>query len=221
MTASQLNAVAGLAKHYGNGQLRTTVMQNLVIVNVPSNKAQELARELEALGLPVEGSAFWRGAIACTGTEFCKLAITETKGFARWIVDELEERLPGFDQQLKLHVTGCPNSCGQHWIADIGMEGKKIKHQGKLEDAYYFCVGGSVGLHQQIARPVGFRCLASEVPDALERLLGGYLQVRKPGENLRAYFSRTSDEQLREQLAGAVLEAVPRDLAPVGGKHLE
>ena len=221
MTAAQLNAVAGLAARYGNGQLRTTVMQNLLVVNVPTNKAQELARELEALGLPVEGSAFWRGAIACTGTEFCKLAITETKGFTRWIVDELEERLPGFDQQLKLHVTGCPNSCGQHWIADIGMEGKKIKHEGKLQDAYYFCVGGAVGLHQQIARPVGYRCLATEVPDALERLLGGYLQARKPGENLRAYFARTSDEELREQLAGAVLEPVTRDAAPVGGKHLE
>ena len=221
MTAGQLNAVAGLAARYGNGQLRTTVMQNLLVVNVPANKAQELARELEALGLPVEGSAFWRGAIACTGSEFCKLAITETKGFTRWIVDELEERLPGFDQQLKLHVTGCPNSCGQHWIADIGIEGKKIKHEGKLEDAYYFCVGGAVGLHQQIARPVGYRCLATEVPDALERLLGGYLQARKPGENLRAYFARTSDEHLREQLAGAVLEPVTRDAAPVGGKHLE
>ena len=221
MTAAQLNAVAGLAARYGNGQLRTTVMQNLLVVNVPTNKAQELARELEAIGLQVEGSAFWRGAIACTGTEFCKLAITETKGFTRWIVDELEERLPGFDQQLKLHVTGCPNSCGQHWIADIGMEGKKIKHEGKLEDAYYFCVGGAVGLHQQIARPVGYRCLATEVPDALERLLGGYLQARKPAENLRAYFARTSDEELREQLAGAVLEPVSRDAAPVGGKHLE
>ena len=221
MTAAQLSAVAELATRYGNGQLRTTVMQNLLVVNVPANRARELARELEALGLPVEGSAFWRGAIACTGSEFCKLAITETKGFTRWIVDELEERLPGFDQQLKLHVTGCPNSCGQHWIADIGMEGKKIKHQGKLEDAYYFCVGGSVGLHQQIARPVGYRCLATEVPDALERLLGGYLQARKPGENLRAYFARSSDEELREQLAGAVLEAVTRDAAPVGGKHLE
>jgi sulfite reductase (ferredoxin) len=221
MTAVQLGAVAELARRYGNGQLRTTVMQNLVVVNVPSHKAQELARELEGLGLPVEGSSFWRGAIACTGSEFCKLAITETKGFTRWIVDELEERLPGFDQQLKLHVTGCPNSCGQHWIADIGMEGKKIKHNGKLEDAYYFCVGGSVGLHQQTARPVGFRCLAGVVPDALERLLGGYLLARKPGENLRAYFARSSDVQLREQLAGEVLEAVARDSAPVGGRHFE
>ncbi|HTZ57631.1 MAG TPA: nitrite/sulfite reductase [Acidobacteriaceae bacterium] len=221
MTATQLSAVAGLARRFGNGQLRTTVMQNLVVVNVPTNKANELARELEAIGLPVEGTPFWRGAIACTGTEFCKLAITETKGFTRWIVDELEDRLPGFDQQLKLHVTGCPNSCGQHWIADIGMEGKKIKHQGKLEDAYYFCVGGSVGLHQQLARPIGYRCLATEVPEALERLLSGYLQARKPGENLRAYFGRTSDEQLREQLAGEILEPIPRDPAPVGGRHVE
>jgi sulfite reductase (ferredoxin) len=221
MTAAQLSAAAELARRYGNGQLRTTVMQNLIVVNVPSTKANELARELAGIGLAVEGSSFWRGTVACTGTEFCKLAITETKGFARWIVDELEERLPGFDQQLKLHVTGCPNSCGQHWIADIGMEGKKIKHLGKLEDAYYFCVGGSVGLHQQIARPVGYRCLATEVPDALERLLGGYLQARKPGENLRAYFGRTSDEQLREQLAGETLEAVSRDPAPVGGRHFE
>jgi sulfite reductase (ferredoxin) len=221
MTATQLSAVAALAKRYGNGQLRTTVMQNLLVVNVPTNQAQELARELEALGLPVQGSSFWRGAIACTGSEFCKLAITETKGFTRWIVDELEERLPGFDQQLKLHVTGCPNSCGQHWIADIGLEGKKIKLEGKLEDAYYFCVGGAVGLHQQIARPVGFRCLATEVPDALERLLTGYLQTRRPDEKLRAYFARSSDEHLREQLAGTVLEAVARDPAPVGGRHVE
>jgi sulfite reductase (ferredoxin) len=221
MTAAQLSAVAALATRYGNGQLRTTVMQNLLVVNVPTSAAHELAQELESLGLPVQGSSFWRGAIACTGSEFCKLAITETKGFTRWIVDELEERLPGFDQQLKLHVTGCPNSCGQHWIADIGMEGKKLKHQGKLEDAYYFCVGGSVGLHQQIARPVGFRCLATEVPDALERLLTAYLQARNPGENLRAYFARSSDQQLREQLAGEVLEPVGRDTAPAGGRHLE
>ena len=96
---------------------------------------------------------FWRGAVACTGTEFCKLAITETKGFARWLVEEMEERLPQFDQQLRLHVTGCPNGCGQHWIADIGIEGKKIKHEGKLTDAYYFCLGGAVGQHAAVARP--------------------------------------------------------------------
>ena len=69
-------------------------------------------------------------------------------------LEELDERLPGFEQHLKLHITGCPNSCGQHWIADLGLEGKKIKQDGKLVDAYYFCVGGAVGKHQAIARAV-------------------------------------------------------------------
>ena len=130
-------------------------------------------------GLHVEGSPFWRGAVACTGTEFCKLAITETKGFTRWLVDELEERVPQFDQQLRLHVTGCPNGCGQHWIADIGIEGKKIKHEGKLVDAYYFCLGGSVGQNAGIARPVGYRAPAILVPEAIARLLRKYLVTRE------------------------------------------
>jgi sulfite reductase (ferredoxin) len=88
-------------------------------------------REDCALGLEVQPNVFYRGAVACTGTEFCKLAIAETKGFAKWLVGEMEERLPEFDQQLRLHVTGCTNSCGQSWIADIGLEGKKLKKDGK------------------------------------------------------------------------------------------
>ena len=130
-------------------------MQNLLVVNVPRLQAESLAKELDVIGFRVGGSPFWRGAVACSGTEFCKLAITETKSFTRWLVEELEERLPGFEQHLKLHVTGCPNSCGQHWIADIGIEGKKLKVGDRMLDAYYFCLGGAVGLHQSIARPVG------------------------------------------------------------------
>ncbi len=211
MTGDQLEAAAELAERFGSGSLRATVSQNLVFVDVPYAKAGELVHELGEIGLQVEGSTFWRGAIACTGTEFCKLAITETKGFTRWLVDELEERLPQFDQQLKLHVTGCPNGCGQHWIADIGIEGKKIKHEGKLTDAYYFCLGGAVGQHASIARPVGYRCPAPLVPEAIERLLREYLGSREPGENLRAWFSRHSDDELRAYLAGDVLAAVERD----------
>src|ERR1700733_15128855 len=122
ITPDQMEAAADLAERFAGGELRTTNMQNLLIVNVPRLQADELAKELDAIGLPVHGSAFFRGTIACSGSEFCKLAITETKAFSRWLVEELEERLPGFDQHLKLHVTGCPNSCGQHWIADIGIE---------------------------------------------------------------------------------------------------
>jgi len=113
---------------------------------------------------------------------------------------------------LKLHVTGCPNSCGQHWIADVGIEGKKIKVHDQIVDAYYFCVGGALGFNQATARPVGYRCAATEVPDALERLLGYYLAQREPGENLRRFFVRHSDTQLREFLAGGPVTAVPRDL---------
>jgi sulfite reductase (ferredoxin) len=214
LSAQQLRAAADLADRFGDGGLRTTNMQNLIIVNVPGASTQLLANELNAAGLAVNGSPFWRGAIACTGSEFCKLAITETKSFTRWLVEELEVRVPGFEQQLKLHVAGCPNSCGQHWIADIGLEGKKIKLGDKLVDAYYFCLGGAVGEHQSIARLSGYRCIAGEVPAAIERLLNSYLSSRAENENLRAYFSRHSDAELRGQLAGEEIVAVSRDLSP-------
>jgi sulfite reductase (ferredoxin) len=214
ITAQQMRVAAELSERYATGELRTTSMQNLILVNVPHSNIEMLAEGLLGAGLPVHGSPFARGAIACTGTEFCKIAITETKGFARWLIEELEDRLPGFDQQLKIHVAGCPNSCGQHWIADIGLEGKKIKGQEGLIDAYYFCLGGAVGMHQQIARPVGYRCPAGDVPAAIERLLRAYLTDRIPGENLRAYFARCSDESLRTLLAGGMIEAVSRDPSP-------
>ena len=219
LSGEQLRAAAELAERFGSGALRATVSQNLLFIDIPYRNTGKLARELGQIGLQVEGSPFWRGAVSCTGTEFCKLAITETKGFTRWLVDELEERIPQFDQQLKLHVTGCPNSCGQHWIADIGLEGKKIKNDGKLADAYYFCLGGAVGQHASIARPVGYRCLATHVPEAIERLLRHYLAGRLPEENLRAWFSRRSNDELRADLAGEVLDAVERDLPSARVPH--
>jgi sulfite reductase (ferredoxin) len=123
----------------------------------------------------------------------------------------MEARLPEFDQQLRLNVTGCPNSCGQHWIADVGIEGKKIKHNGALVDAYYFCVGGSAGGRSAIARPVGYRCAATLVPESLERLLRGYLDERRVSETLRSFLSRQSNDHLRALLAGEIADAVERD----------
>jgi sulfite reductase (ferredoxin) len=213
ITPEQLRTAANLAERYADGHLRNTVMQNLLIVNVPNEHATRVAGELTAAGLPVRASAFARGTVACTGSEFCKLALTETKGFARWLTEELDQRLPGFQEQLKLHITGCPNSCGQHWIADIGIEGKKVKVDGRMVDAYYFCVGGSVGEFASIARPVGYRCAASEVPDAIERLLRAFHEERAPGENLRRFFARQSNEQIREWLAGEFVAPAERDAA--------
>jgi sulfite reductase (ferredoxin) len=214
ITPQQMRVAAGLADQYGSGELRATNTQNLVIVNVPQVRADEVIKGLETAGLHVFASAFWRGAVACTGTEFCKLAITETKSYTRWLVEELEERLPAFDQPLKLNVTGCPNSCGQHRLADIGLEGKKIKRNGAIEDAYYFCLGGAVGQHAGFARPVGYRCPAAEVPDAIERLLRMYLLTRYTGENLREFFARHSDSELRMYLAGGHVAEAARDPSP-------
>jgi sulfite reductase (ferredoxin) len=211
--AQQLRAVADLADRFGSGEVRATTMQNLIFINVPSHNTARLAAELDVLGLKVEPSVFWRGAVACTGTEFCKLAITETKSFTRWVVEELEARVPQFNEELRLNVTGCPNSCGQHWISDIGLEGKKIKVDGVMQDAYYFCVGGSVGRDQAIARPVGYRCLTTDVPDAIARLLSEYVESKRDGENLHAFLNRHTNEEIRGFLAGAEVQGVPRDIA--------
>ena len=223
LSGDQLHALADLAEKHGDGNLRATIMQNIVLVNIRNENVRALIADLKAIDLQVEVSPFWRGAIACTGTEFCKLAIAETKAFARWLVEEMERRLPGFDQQIKLHVTGCTNSCGQHWIADIGLEGKKIKHNGALVDAFYFCVGGAVGKYAAPARTLGYRAPASETPDAIERLLRAYLFDRQPEEDLRAWFSRTPDGELRAHLNGVPADAPtpiePRDPPPVGGRH--
>jgi len=214
ITAEQLREAALLSERFGSAELRTTNMQNIILVNVPEANAQKLAEELRAVGLATTASPFWRGAVACTGTEFCKLAITETKDFTRWLVTELDERLPEFSQEFRLNVTGCPNACGQHWIADIGIEGKKVKQNGGMVDAYYFCVGGSVGEFAAIARPVGYRCAAGEVPDAIERLLRGYQTARAPEENLRRFLARHTNTQIRELLAGGVAVEQQRDSSP-------
>jgi len=215
ITPAQLRRAAQLADEYGDGNLRATVQQNLLLANIREEHAETVAAELRKAGLPVEVPAFARGTVACTGSEFCKLALTETKGFARWLSTELDERLPGFSEQIKLHITGCPNSCGQHWIADIGIEGKKIKSNGKMVDAYYFCVGGSVGHIASIARPVGYRCAATDVPDAIERLVVNFQENRISDENLRTFLARSTNEQIRTILAGETFVAVERDV-PVG-----
>jgi sulfite reductase (ferredoxin) len=214
LSSAQMFALAELSERFGDGHLRTTIGQNILIVNVPNAKTQELVREIVALGLEVEPTVFFRGAVACTGTEFCKLAIAETKGFNKWLVSELEERVPEFDQQIRLHVTGCTNSCGQSWIADLGLEGKKIKKDGKMVDAFYFCVGGAVGEYAGIARQIGYRAAAEDCPEAIERLLRGYMAKRKQGESLRAYFRRSTDAELREDLAGGEFPPVQRDPSP-------
>ena len=214
LSAAQLRAVADAAETHASGRLRTTTMQNLIVLDVPSAGLAGIVRAAATAGLPLGVSSFARGTVACTGTEFCKLALTETKGFAKGLVEELEARVPGFEEHVTIHVTGCPNSCGQHWIADIGLEGKKLKVNGRLVDAYYFCIGGAAGGHAAIARPIGYRVPSFEVPASIERLVRAYLADRLPGETFRAFCARHDDVALRALLAGVTVDPVDRDPSP-------
>lgn len=219
ITPAQLRVAADLGDRYGDGHVRATPMQNLLLINIGELVVPEVVAQLNAAGLPVLTSAFVRGTVACTGSEFCKLALTETKSFARWLTEELEERFPNYQDDLRLHITGCPNSCGQHWIADIGIEGKKIKSGGKMIDSYYFCVGGSVGQFAAIARPVGYRCPAEEVPNAIARLLDHFHSYREPGERLQKFLARHSSDFLHSILAGGPAEFAERDLPATTVPH--
>src|SRR5581483_3488843 len=111
LTPAQLRTVADAAEVHGCGRLRTTTMQNLLVLDVPRAGLPAVVRAAAAAGLPLDVSTFARGTVACTGTEFCKLALTETKGFTQRLVADLERRLPGVDEHVTIHVTGCPNSC--------------------------------------------------------------------------------------------------------------
>ena len=137
-------------------------MQNLLVINVLTGRRR--LGELGAAGLRGAGLFLLARRRRLHRHGILQARLTETKEFSRWMVEELDERLPGFDQQLKIHVTGCPNSCGQHWIADIGIEGKKTKVDGPMVDAYYFFLGGAVGQHQAIGRKVGYRARRRKCP---------------------------------------------------------
>jgi sulfite reductase (ferredoxin) len=216
ITPAQIRIAADLAERYGDGHLRATPMQNLLLINIGGLNVPAVVEKLNEAGMPVLTNSFVRGTVACTGSEFCKLALTETKSYARWLTEQLDDRFPGYQEDLKLHITGCPNSCGQHWIADIGIEGKKIKQDGQMVDAYYFCVGGSVvGQFSSIARPVGYRCAADEVPNAIARLLSHFHAHRHHAEPLQKFLARHTTETLSSILSAqpaVQTEFIPRDL---------
>ncbi len=210
ISAHEMRVVADLADRYGDGSIRTTNMQNIVVLNVPDAHLDALARDAAEAGLRLEGSSFWRGTIACTGTEFCKLAITETKGVARWLVEELEQRVPEFDANLKLHIAGCPNDCGQHWIADIGLQGAKVKIDGQMVDAYDVFLGGALGAQQRFAHRVNVRVPTKDLPETLARLLRAYLQERSGTESFYEFCQHHSDVELRKVLLGQLAQPASR-----------
>jgi sulfite reductase (ferredoxin) len=205
ITTTQLRHVAELAAIYGDGALRLTATQNVLVLNVPGSRVRSLITASHAAGLPLGGTPFQRGTVACTGSEFCKLAITETKRFSIGLARELEARVAGFGDELKLHVTGCPNSCGQHWIADIGLQGVLLDRGGEQVEGYDVFVGGTLGRRATVARRLRARVAAGEAAPALARLLETYRLDRQSGESFGAWANRAPHDIMRAALG--VLEA--------------
>jgi sulfite reductase (ferredoxin) len=196
-SGSVLREVAAIADRYAKGRVRLTAQQGIVVLDVPSAAEVNVVDELGLLGLPVRPSAFQRGTIACTGIEFCKLALVETKGRAEAIRAELEKRLPGFDTPISINVNGCPNSCARFQVADIGFKGMVQKGaQGDVE-AFQVHLGGQMGTDAEFGRKFrGLKVTADEAPDYIERVLRGYLERREGGESFAAYVSRADEAWL-------------------------
>jgi sulfite reductase (ferredoxin) len=184
--------VADLAEEYGSGLVRTTTQQKLLILDVPGNQVSELEGELAARDLRMNPSVFRRGTMACTGIEFCKLAIVETKQRAADLYAELERRLPGFDTPISINVNGCPNSCARFQVADIGLKGSIVDGG----EGFQVHLGGSLGEDPSFGRKLrGLKVTADGLADYVERVLRNYLADRQDGEQFAAW-ARRADEKL-------------------------
>ena len=192
-SGTQLWQVADLAEEYGSGRVRTTVEQKLLVLDVPERRVAELVTELEAIDLEASPDVFRRGTMACTGIEFCKLAIVETKGRARDLYTELARRLPDFDTPITINVNGCPNSCARFQLADIGLKGSIVDG----EEGFQVHLGGSLGAEAGFGRKLrGLKTTADGLPDYVERVLRRFTASREDGETFSQWTLRASDEEL-------------------------
>jgi ferredoxin-nitrite reductase len=185
ITPKQMLRVAELADLYGSGEVRLTVWQNFIIPNVSDAFVPTLTRALEKAGLPVKQSNIATGVIACTGNSYCKFAQANTKGHALDLIKHLEKKLE-LDQPVNIHVTGCPNSCAQHYMGDIGLLGTKVRG----EDGYHVFIGGGFGKNQAVGRQVFSGVSVGELPGTVEKMLRVYLKHRAGRESFQQFSTR-------------------------------
>ncbi len=169
-----------------------------MIVDVEPVRADELVKQLDNLDLRARPHAFRKGIMACTGIEFCKLAIGETKGRAQWLYTELEARLPAFDEDIRIHVNGCPNSCARFQVADIGlMSALQPRPDGTRSEAFLVHLGGTIGSDAALGRKVkGVKIYAEDAADYLEALVRRYLQERDAASSFSEHVNSLDDAAL-------------------------
>lgn len=210
VTADQIEALADIAEEFGNGDIRTTHMQNVLVPNIPTEKIGPTQKALAAAGFRWEGHPVRRGAIACTGNEFCNLAITETKDRMIQIVNHIESRVP-FDRNLRINMNGCPNSCAQHHVGDIGLQGCKARVEGTKEqiEAYDIHLGGALGKDRSFTRAIHRKVPAEKLGFALENLLVAFNNTQQDGEEFNAWIRRHTDAELDTYLAVETIVGAP------------
>jgi sulfite reductase (ferredoxin) len=204
VSGAVLAGLGDLMEAAGSDRLRLTPHQKLVVLDVPPARLDDLVSGLERLGLSVTPSPFRRHTMACTGIEYCKLAIVETKATATTAIAELERRLSDLDLDtpITLNVNGCPNSCARIQVADIGLKGQIVTVDGEQEAGFQVHLGGGLASADReeagLGRTVrGLKVTAEGLPDLVERLVRRYVSGREPGETFSGWAHRVDEEELR------------------------
>lgn len=194
-----LAALADLADEFGSGRIRLTPQQKLVLLDVRPERADKLADRLAELGLQVRPSSVRRATMACTGIEYCKLAIVNTKDTARTLIEQIEVRRPELDAPLAVHVNGCPNSCARFQVADIGLKGMLVPDStGTPVEGFQVHLGGSLGQDAGFGRKLrALKVTADGLPDFVDRITGHYLDQRTDGEQFATWVLRADEGDLR------------------------
>jgi ferredoxin-nitrite reductase len=197
MNIKQMRRLAEIAANYGSGNLRLTPWQNLLIPDVPDAFVETVKRAIARIGFNHSASSIAGGLIACTGNQGCKYAATNTKGSAVEIGRYLEKWVK-LDQPINIHFTGCPHSCAQHYMGDIGLLGAKAQVGGESVEAYNVALGGGYGHEQFVAREVFKAIPVTQLPSLLEHILKTYLSRRTVGETFAEFTRRHDLKQLQE-----------------------
>ncbi|MBV9015660.1 MAG: NirA family protein, partial [Alphaproteobacteria bacterium] len=209
LTAAQLRGIADIAERHGSGTLRLTVWQNLILSDVPDAEIADTVAAIAALGLATDVSAVRGGLVACTGNAGCKFALADTKRDALALADHLDSCLT-LDEPINIHLTGCPNSCAQHYVGDIGLLATKVDRGGDEEvEGYHLVVGGGAGHQATLGREIARDIPADELPQRLETLLRSYLAARHPDESFHAFANRHSVDELAAMISEESLAAHP------------
>ncbi len=198
-SGQELRRLALLAEMFGSGRIRTTNTQNIMLLDIPESNLLALKRELQSGGFNYEPSWSSKAVIACTGIQFCKLAMTETKNRASELNSYLEKSV-ALDDPIRISITGCPNSCGQHHICDVGLEGSLTTINGIKNETFQVLLGGGVGRHETFSRKIGVRIPSEELSESMVRLFTRYTKARIEGENFQHFCLRHSDEELTDFL---------------------